>query len=155
MFGFSAEDVIGRNVKMLMPSPYYEEHHTYLQNYTQTGVRKIIGIGREVIGRRKNGTTFPMELSVGEMQMGGNKYFVGVLRDITQSKSSDDALRRSRTELQERVSELEYTRDNLQRQEAEMALLAKQASQARDAADVANQANPNSWRWSATRSARP
>jgi PAS domain S-box-containing protein len=140
MFGFSADEVIGRNVKMLMPSPYFDEHDTYLQNYSQTGHRKIIGIGREVIGRRKDGTTFPMELSVGEMAMGGNRYYVGVLRDITRTKSSDEALRRSRSELQERVSELEYTRDNLQRQEAEMALLAKQASQARDAADVANQA---------------
>jgi PAS domain S-box-containing protein len=140
MFGYEADEVIGHNVKMLMPSPYFDEHDTYLQNYTKTGERKIIGIGRQVIGRRKDGTTFPMELSVGEMRMGGNQFFVGVLRDITQSKQSDAALRRSRTELQERVAELESTRDDLQRQESEMASLASQASQARDAADVANQA---------------
>lgn len=140
MFGFVADEVVGRNVKMLMPSTFFDEHDTYLQNYAKTGHRKIIGIGREVIGKRKDGKTFPVELSVGEMSMGGSAFFVGILRDITQKKISDAALQRSRTELQERVAELEASRDNLQRQEVELAALAQQANQARQAADLANQA---------------
>lgn len=133
MFGFSLDEVVGRNVKMLMPSPYFDEHDRYLQNYTETRDRKIIGIGREVIGRRKNGTTFPMELSVGETMIGGNPLFVGVLRDITLNKTSEEALRRSEGHLQERVVELEDAR-------TKMAALAEQTSAARQAADSASQA---------------
>jgi PAS domain S-box-containing protein len=140
MFGFSLDDVLGRNVKMLMPSPYFDEHDRYLQNYAETRDRKIIGIGRQVIGRRKDGTTFPMELSVGETVIGGNPLFVGVLRDITANKASEEALRRSEGNLQERVVELEDARDRLERHKSEMAELAEQASAARQAADSANQA---------------
>jgi PAS domain S-box-containing protein len=140
MFGFPAKDVVGRNVKMLMPSPFYDEHDRYLQNYAETGDRKIIGIGREVIGRRRNGTTFPMELSVGETMVGGHPLFVGVLRDITRNKISEEALRRSEANMQERVVELESARDHLEQHKTEMAELAEQASLARVAADSANQA---------------
>jgi PAS domain S-box-containing protein len=140
MFGFSLDEVLGRNVKMLMPSPYFDEHDRYLQNYAETRDRKIIGIGRQVIGRRKDGTTFPMELSVGETMIGGKPLFVGVLRDITANKASEEALRRSEGDLQERVIELEDARDRLERHKSEMAELAAQASAARQAADSANQA---------------
>ncbi len=83
LFGYAPEEVIGRNVKMLMPSPYQEEHDGYIQNYLQTGRKRIIGIGREVVGRRKDGATFPMYLSVGEGALDGERIFVGIVHDLT------------------------------------------------------------------------
>ena len=82
IFGYKAEDVIGQNVKILMPEPFHGEHDGYLQNYLETRHRKIIGIGREVIGRRKNGSIFPMELAVSEIPLGKQKLFTGLVRDI-------------------------------------------------------------------------
>lgn len=83
LFGYSPEEVLGRNINMLMPSPYREEHDHYLESYRQTGNKRIIGIGREVVGRRKDGTNFPMYLSVGEGVLGGAPIFVGVVHDLT------------------------------------------------------------------------
>ena len=93
LFGYREDEVVGRNVKMLMPSPYQEEHDEYLSRYRATGNKRIIGIGREVEGRRKDGTTFPMELSVGEARPGGQQVFVGIIRDITARKSAEQSLR--------------------------------------------------------------
>jgi PAS domain S-box-containing protein len=93
LFGYRAEEVLGRNVKMLMPLPYREEHDEYLQRYRTTGVKRIIGIGREVEGQRKDGTTFPMELSVGEARPGSQQVFVGIIRDITARKATEQSLR--------------------------------------------------------------
>jgi two-component system sensor kinase FixL len=93
LFGYRGDEVLGQNVRMLMPGPYRDEHDGYLSNYHTTGVRKIIGIGREVVGQRKDGTTFPMELSVGEAAQGKDPVFVGVIRDITARKRVEAALR--------------------------------------------------------------
>ena len=93
LFGYREDEVVGRNVKMLMPAPYREEHDEYLSRYRTTGNKRIIGIGREVEGRRKDGTTFPMELSVGEARPGGQQVFVGIIRDITARKSFEQSLR--------------------------------------------------------------
>jgi PAS domain S-box-containing protein len=93
LFGYRADEVVGRNVKMLMPSPYKDEHDEYLQRYRTTGNKRIIGIGREVEGRRKDGTTFPMELSVGEARPGRQQVFVGIIRDITGRKLAEQSLR--------------------------------------------------------------
>jgi two-component system sensor kinase FixL len=93
LFGYAAADVIGKNVKMLMPSPDHERHDNYLDNYKRTGVRKIIGIGREVTGKRKDGSTFPMDLSVAEVRQGDDHAFVGIIRDITERKRAEAELR--------------------------------------------------------------
>lgn len=83
LFGYTAEQLIGRNVNILMPAPYHEEHDGYLAHYLATGEQKIIGIGREVTGLRKDGTTFPVHLSVGEMVVDGERKFTGILHDLT------------------------------------------------------------------------
>ena len=93
IFGYTAREVIGRNVTMLMPEPYKAEHAGYLANYLRTGRRKIIGIGREVVGRCKDGSTFVMELAVGEMKIGGRISFVGSIRDATERKAAEAELR--------------------------------------------------------------
>jgi two-component system sensor kinase FixL len=92
LFGFDSADMVGKNVKMLMPSPYAGEHDGYLKNYLDTGIRKIIGSGREVVGLRKNGDTFPMDLAVSEVRMGGRRLFTGIVRDITERKNAEAQL---------------------------------------------------------------
>ncbi len=85
-FGYPAPELIGRNVSMIMPRPYQDEHDTYLHNYLTTGKAHIIGIGREVIGQRKDGSTFPMDLAVSELNISGRRMFIGVVRDITERR---------------------------------------------------------------------
>ncbi|MEF8817901.1 MAG: PAS domain S-box protein [Salinibacter sp.] len=86
IFGYEAEEVLGENVKVLMPSPYREEHDEYLRSYHETGHRRIIGIGREVRGRRKDGSTFPMDLAVSEVELGDRTLFTGIVRDVSERR---------------------------------------------------------------------
>ncbi len=86
IFGYEPSELLGKNIKMLMPDPYAREHDQYLRNYRNTGERKIIGIGREVAGRRKDGSVFPVDLSVSEVRLGDRVLFTGIVRDITARK---------------------------------------------------------------------
>ena len=97
LFGYTEPEMIGQNVDMLMPSPYREEHDSYLSRYLATGRAKIIGIGREVIGRRKDGSTFPLHLSVGEISMAGERKFTGILHDLSARVRVEEQLREQAT----------------------------------------------------------
>ena len=101
LFGYSANEVIGKNVKILMPDPYKSEHDDYMNHYVETGERKIIGIGREVTGRRKDGSTFPMYLAVSEIKLPNQHIFTGIVRDISeQRRLEQEVLRISEHERQ-------------------------------------------------------
>lgn len=99
LFGYSSAEVIGKNVKILMPSPYREQHDGYLERYLRTGERRIIGIGRVVVGERNDGSTFPMELAVGEMISGQERFFTGFIRDLTERQKSESRLQELQSEL--------------------------------------------------------
>ena len=101
IFGYAAREVIGQNVKMLMPDPYQREHDSYIGNYLGTGKAKIIGIGREVLGQRKDGVTFPMELAISEFRLHERRYFSGIVRDITDRKRLESELRQRLQDLAE------------------------------------------------------
>jgi two-component system sensor kinase FixL len=99
LFGYRADEALEQNVKILMPTPYREDHDGYLQRYMQTGERHIIGIGRVVVGRRKDGSTFPMELAVGEMNSGNRRFFTGFIRDLTERQNTEARLQELQSEL--------------------------------------------------------
>ncbi|MBI5275336.1 MAG: response regulator [Burkholderiales bacterium] len=136
MFGFTEAEVIGRNVNMLMPSPDHERHDSYLKAYLGGGPARIIGIGRLVTGLRKDGTRMPLDLAVSEIQAGGERLFSGILRDVTERVAAEEALRRERELLEERVtqrtSELVAARQQaLEAAEAKSAFLANMSHEIR------------------------
>ncbi len=96
MFGYKASEVVGQNVKMLMPEPYHSKHDEYVKNYLDNGKSKIIGIGREVVGRRKDGTSFPIYLAVSEVQLKNRRIFSGIVQDISELKQAQEELRLAR-----------------------------------------------------------
>ncbi len=98
-FGYAAAEVIGHNVSMLMPNPYRDEHDGYVHRYRTTGEKRIIGIGREVFGQRKDGSIFPMYLSVGEGKLEGKSIFVGIIHDITEQRAAARRLNELQAEL--------------------------------------------------------
>jgi PAS domain S-box-containing protein len=103
LFGYQAEEVIGQNITILMASPHRENHHQYLKNYHETGIKKIIGIGREIEGRRKDGTLFPARLAVSEMILHDKKYFTGIIQDLTQMKAVEEEILNLNRELEQIV----------------------------------------------------
>lgn len=124
IFGYSAAEIIGENVAVLMPESYAREHNSYLENYRKTGKKKIIGIGREVEGRRKDGSIFPADLAVSETRLGNYRAFTGIVRDITERKRTELLLKEAKDELlsanqqlerrvQERTAELQRAHDAL------------------------------------------
>src|SRR5690554_2563416 len=105
LFGFEAEEVIGQNINILMPEPDRSLHDGYIDNYHRTGRKKIIGIGREVRGRRKNGSTFPFRLAVSEVFYDNKKIYAGIVHDLTKESAAEDRLLHHTEELERTVSE--------------------------------------------------
>jgi two-component system, LuxR family, sensor kinase FixL len=105
IFGYEVEEMLGQNVSMLMPQPHKNNHDGYIHNYTTSGERKIIGIGREVPGRKKDGTIFPFWLAVSEFKLGEKRMFTGVVHDMTEQKKAETALREMNQQLEAMVSE--------------------------------------------------
>lgn len=105
MFGYTQEEMVGHNINILMPEPYQSEHDQYLAQYRKTGVKKIIGVGREVTAKRKDGSTFPIELSVGEFWDGDGLMFTGIIHDITRRRELEQHLAKVRDEEQQRIAQ--------------------------------------------------
>jgi two-component system sensor kinase FixL len=99
LFGYAAEEVLGQNIKMIMPSPYRENHDHYVERYLRTGEKRIIGAGRVVVGARKDGSIFPMELAVGEMKSDNARFFTGFIRDITERQEVEARLQELQSEI--------------------------------------------------------
>jgi two-component system sensor kinase FixL len=99
LFGYSPDEVLGKNVKMMMPSPYRQDHDNYLDRYLKTGEKRIIGVGRVVVGERRDGSTFPMELAVGEMKSSGSRFFTGFIRDLSERQQTEARLQELQSEL--------------------------------------------------------
>lgn len=142
IFGYPAAEIIGKNVSALMPSPYREAHDGYLANYLRTGHAKIIGIGREVVGRRKDGSIFPMDLSVSEVRLANRRMFTGFVRDITERKRLEREILEASNREQRRIGQ--DLHDGLSQQLAGIELMCgvleqKLAAKARAEADRAGE----------------
>jgi|GEM_PF-5293072 len=107
IFGYCAEEVIGHNVKMLMPSPYHENHDQHLSNYLETGDAKVIGVNREVTGLRRDGSTFPLELALSEMKIRGRRMFTGIGRDISERVHARKEIQENHELLKKQAEELQ------------------------------------------------
>ena len=104
LFGYSPEEIIGKKVNMLMPEPHRSAHDTYIDNYHQTGIAKIIGIGREVKGLKKDGTVFPFRLSISKVKYNESTIYTGIVHDLTSEKEAEQKLKNYAEELEKRVA---------------------------------------------------
>ncbi len=143
IFGHKEKEVVGENISVLMPEPYRSEHDSYLTSYRETGRRKIIGIGREVEGRRRDGSVFPMDLAVSEVQLNGRRIFTGIVRDISERRRLEREVLEVSEEERRRIGQ--DLHDNLGQQLTGIGLLsrglahrlaAREASEAEDAAEI-------------------
>ncbi|MEI6507075.1 MAG: PAS domain S-box protein [Bacteroidota bacterium] len=107
MFGYSNEEVAGKNVNMLMPEPYHSNHDGYMKRYAETGEKRIIGSGREVLGKRKDNSTFPFFLSISEVHVDNRKIFAGIIHDITELKKAEENIREYASKLEHSNAELQ------------------------------------------------
>jgi PAS domain S-box-containing protein len=124
MFGYTREEMIGQNIMMLMPEPYASQHDSYVDNYKRTGQRKIIGIGRQAVALRKDGTIFPIDLSIGEVTLAdGKRLFTGIIRDLTDHRILEEKILRISEEEQARIGQ--DIHDDLCQQLAAIGCLAK------------------------------
>jgi PAS domain S-box-containing protein len=123
MFGYTAAEAVGQNVGILMPSPYCQEHDEFIARYLQTGKARIIGIGREVVARRKDGTTFPVDLSVSELHTQHQQLFTGIVRDISERKELQAEVLRIADQEQRRIGQ--ELHDNVQQQLTGLGLIAQ------------------------------
>ncbi|HTV76561.1 MAG TPA: PAS domain S-box protein [Candidatus Baltobacteraceae bacterium] len=143
IFGYASHEAIGQNVKLLMPEPFQHEHDGYLESYRQTGRAKIIGIGREVMGRRKDGAVFPMDLSVSEVRLANRRMFTGFVRDITERKQLEKEIIEISNREQQRIGQdlhdglgQELTGIELMCQVLEQKLAAKSKAESKQAGEI-------------------
>ena len=108
MFGYSADEVIGKKINLLMPNPYASEHDQYIENYEKTGEKKIIGIGRELIAKHKNGESFPVELSISESRLNGRPLYTGFIRDLRRKARSELQVEQFQNYLKQVVADRTY-----------------------------------------------
>ncbi len=129
MFGHNADEVVGRNVSMLMPPPDRDAHNVYIERYSRTGLSTVIGVGREVEGKRKDGSVFPLYINVSDVQVSDRRLFTGIVRDISDAKKAQEELTRRSREIATQNQELEELNQHLNtaRTEAESATAAKSA----------------------------
>jgi PAS domain S-box-containing protein len=120
IFGYKKSEIIGHNIKILMPDPHRTNHDQYISNYLKTGNAKLIGHVREVVGQGKNGSVFPIEISIAEMQMNDQRLFTGIARDITARKEAEQALQEQQEELRSSNEELQSQSEELQVQQEEL-----------------------------------
>ncbi|MDA1258044.1 MAG: PAS domain S-box protein [Chloroflexi bacterium] len=129
IFGYRPDQVIGKNISMLMPTDHSSEHDSYVQRYLETGRASIIGVGREVVGLRADGTEFPIDLAVSETRVGSGRLFTGIARDISERKRAEEQIRSLNMELEARVEErtlqLEMANQSLSREASDRARLAE------------------------------
>ncbi len=142
IFGYAAREVVGNNLSMLMPSPYAEVHDRYIADYIATGVSRILGVGREAVALRKDGTVFPVDLSVTELRRGHHRLFIGVVRDITGRKQAERAVAEARAELERRVEERTLELHHLSRQNEQILNSASEGILGLDESNVIIFANP-------------
>lgn len=140
LFGYGGDEVVGKNISCLMTEEDRLGHDGYIRNFLEGGKAKLIGTGREVEGKRKDGTTFPVDLSVTEMLANGQRMFTGILRDVTERKEAQEQIREREEALNGRVLELEDTRQRLEENGEELSRLADDLRTARDEAEGANRA---------------